>query len=310
MAYTLANIEALKNEPVSALVIKAMSQDNAIMQRIPWVHTAGRAYVYAEDGNAPSVGFRGINRGYEKTMGDYIQKTVTLRIMGADAEIDQFLLDTQGGSVEELRAGAIRKASGQLGLLFNDAFINGDSAAKPSDPSFDGIAKLVKPEGVIEAGENGLQVNTDATREDFLDKLTDLTNATDGKPDMLLMNRQTLAAIKSSARRLNALGEGVDDFGRTVDTFDGVMLIDAGVGPSGAQIIGNGEVQGTAENASSIYAVKFGADAVHAVGTGSYFSVRHLGESVEMPQQVTRVDGYAAVVAKGNNVAVLKGVIA
>lgn len=310
MAYTLANIEALKNDPVSALVIKAMSQDNAIMQRIPWVHTVDRVYTYAEDGSAPNVGFRGINRGYQKSTGDYKQETINLRIMGADAEIDQFLLDTQAGSVEELRAGAIRKASTQLGLLFNEAFINGDSAANANDPSFDGIAKLVKAESVVEAGENGLEVNTDATREDFLDKLTELTNATDGKPDMLLMNRQVLAAIKSSARRLNVLGEGVDDFGRTVDTFDGVALIDAGNGPSGAQIIGNAEVQGTADDASSIYAVKFGPDAVHAVGTGAYFNVRHLGESVEMPQQVTRVDGYAAVVAKGNNVAVLKGVIA
>lgn len=312
MAYTLADIEALKNDPIRSLIVKGMTDGNPVLQRVPWVHSADRTYTWVEDGELPTVGFAAIGGGYQKSTGDYEQKSVALRIMGSDAPIPRFLIDTNGGAMEDLEAGAARKASRALGLLFADAFINGRTNASPAQ--FDGLSRLIPSSHELETGEDGLAINgaTEAARYDFLDQLVKLVGSVEGRPDALFMNSQALSAIKSVGLRLGAVVQSVDEFGRTVSTFDNIPMLDVGVNANKpqTQIIGNTEVQGEAENCTSIYAVKFGEDAVHAVGTGSYFRSVNLGESEVKPEHTVRVDGYVALVRKGNSAAVLRGVIA
>jgi len=69
------------------------------------------------------------------------------------------------------------------------------------------------------------------------------------------------------------------------------------------------ETQGTSNLTSSIYAVKFGADALHGIQTAPV-DVRDLGEIETKPALRTRIEWYSGLVLKDPKCAArLKGII-
>src|SRR5690606_34716066 len=92
-----------------------------------------------------------------------------------------------------------------------------------------------------------------------------------------------------------ALTIAKDDLGREVDMYYGVPFGIIEDDATGAAILGFDEVQGTATDTASIYAVKFGPGAMFGAQTAP-ISVRDLGEQQSKPAFRTRVEHYSTIV--------------
>jgi len=102
--------------------------------------------------------------------------------------------------------------------------------------------------------------------------------------------------------------------GKRIVTWNGIPVLDPGQTAEGVDILPQTETEGSAENASSIYAVKFGqAEGDQGVTglTNGGVQVYDLGELQEKPVYRTRLEFYCGLaVFSGRAAARLTGVLA
>ena len=96
----------------------------------------------------------------------------------------------------------------------------------------------------------------------FLDEMDAFLSCLDGTPSMLLMNRAMLVKLRSIARRAGYYERSQDDFGRTVETYAGVPMVDMGQYFDGESIRDVVETKG---GKTAIYAVSLGLDGFHGI---------------------------------------------
>lgn len=313
MALTLVESAKYSQNDLQRGVIETFVIEANVLDRLPLLPITGNAYAYNEELTLPGIEFRAVNSAYAESTGTINQKTESLVILGGDADVDTFLVKTRG-NLNDLRAAATRGKIKAANYKFQDAFINGDTAVDAN--SFDGLKKRLTGGQVIAAGPNGLPVlgADDAARHAFLDRLDELISLVRGGPDALYMNASILAKIKSSARRLTMITTDRDDFGRTVERYNGIQLIDIGSKADGSLIIPQTEVQGSSgATASSIYAVRFGRDESDQAVTGltnGGIDARDLGEQDAKPVFRTRIEFFCGLgVFGGKAAARLTGVL-
>ncbi len=315
MAVTLAQAATLSQNELQRGVIETFVQESVILDRLPLLPIQGNAYAYNEEATLPGVEFRAVNAGYAESTGTVNQKTETLVILGGDADVDRFIVQTRG-NLNDQRAIQTRLKVKAATYKFQDAFINGDVAVDAN--SFDGLKKRLTGGQVIAAGANGLAVlgASDAERHAFFDVLDAAISAVpgiNGQNGAIYMNAAILGRIISSMRRLTMFTVDLDAFGRRVPFYNGIPLLDIGTKADGTQILPQTEVQGTATTASSIYVVRYGEDETDRAVTGlsnGGIDVRDLGEIDAKPVFRTRIEFYCGLgVFGGKAAARLAGVL-
>ncbi len=310
MALTLAESAKLSQDSLQRGVLETFVQESSVLDRIPLLPINGNAYAYNEEATLPGVEFRAVNSAYAESTGTVNQKTESLVILGGDADVDTFIVQTRG-NLSDQRAFQTRSKVKAASYKYQDAFINGDTATDAN--AFDGLKKRLTGSQVISAGTNG--TGPVAGGHDFFDSLDELVGAVAGGPDALYANRGVISKIMSSARRL-----GGADFitealtSKRVPTYNGIPLLDIGNKADGTPIIPQTETQGTATGtSSSIYAVKFGigeADQSVSGLTNGGVQVKDLGELDSKPVFRTRIEFFCGLgVFGGNAGARLTGVL-
>lgn len=315
MAVTLAQAAVLSQDDLQRGVIETFVQEAVVLDRIPLLTIQGNAYSYNEEATLPGVEFRAVNSAYAESTGTVVQRSESLVILGGDADVDTFIVQTRG-NLNDQRATQTRLKVKSATYKFQDSFINGDVAVDAN--SFDGLKKRLTGAQVIAGGTNGLGVlgADDAARHNFLDKLDALIAAVPGLTGAngaLYMNINILSKIKSSARRLTIYDQTTDNFGKTVATYNGLPLLDIGNKADGTLIIPQSETQGTSNLASSIYAVRFGSDEGDRGTTGltnGGVQVKDLGEIDSKPAFRTRIEFFCGLATFGGRAAArLSGVL-
>jgi hypothetical protein len=314
MALTLAEAAKLSDNDLQRGVIETfvMEEESVILDRIPFLEVTGNAYAYNEEASLPGVEFRAVNAGYTESTGTVNQKTEKLVIMGGDADVDVFIQKTRS-NLNDQRATQERMKVKAATFKFQDTFINGNVEVDAN--SFDGLKKRLTGAQVISAGTNGAEIvgTEENTRFAFYELLDQLCAAVVGGPDALYMNKFILARIKSAARRTGHYETTRDEFGKTIEMFNGIPLRDIGNKADGTLIIPQTETKGTSSTCSSIYAVRFGEDDGDRAVTGligeSGVDVRDLGEITEKPVFRTRIEMFTGLAVFGPGAARLEGVL-
>src|SRR5215210_5427081 len=96
MAVTLAQAALLSNNTLQAGVMKTFVQVSSVLDRIPFMEIQGNAYAYNVEATLPGVAFRSVNEAYVESTGTVNQRTESLVILGGDADVDRFLVQTRG----------------------------------------------------------------------------------------------------------------------------------------------------------------------------------------------------------------------
>ena len=314
---TLAEAAKLSENDLQAGVVETFMMESPVLDRARLKEIEGNAYAYNEEGTLPGVEFRAVNAAYSESTGTVNQRTEGLVILGGDADLDTFIIRTRSNKTDQKATQTALKVKAAA-YKFQDAFINGDVAVDAN--SFDGLKKRLTGAQVITAGANGLPIvgASSADRHAFLDQVDALIASVPGltgENGALYMNDLVKAKLIGSARRELITTTDRDDFGRPIERYRDIPMLDIGTKADGTRILPQTETQGTATDASSIYAVKFGEDeaergvTVLYNGPESVFEVRDLGELQTKPSERIRIEGFLGLaVFSGKGAARLAGV--
>lgn len=258
----------------SSLLLDKLVFDNAIS---PGTGGSTLTYGYIQLKTPSTAAVRAINREYTAGEAKRQEKTAKAVIMGGSFEVDRVLQNTSG-AVDELVFQAQQKIKATTNY-FHNLVINGCAASTGAGyvtGTFDGLRKLL--DGTSNNFTTDIDLS-DASKLDsnsnaFIDQLDQLVHAIDGDASMLLMNSDMLLKVRAAARRAGYYERTKDDFGRVVETFAGIPLLDCGKyynGTSSVDAISTSAPTTAAAGTSSIYAVSIGLDGFHGIsptGTG------------------------------------------
>lgn len=253
----------------SSLLLDRLTFDNAIS---PGTGGSTLVYGYTQLKTPSTAAVRAINSEYTANEAKREKKTTQAIIMGGAFEVDRVIQDTSG-AIDELVFQADEKIKATANF-FTHCVINGTAAgtAAPGKTTgtFDGLNKLLANSSTEYTATADLSTseNVTANYNQFLDELDEFISGLDGMPDMLLMNRKMLSKLRGIARRAGYYDVTKDDFGRGVETYNGIALMDAGEfydGTRTVDIVADTAADSGTFGTSDIYAVKFGLDAFHGI---------------------------------------------
>ena len=244
----------------SSLLLDRMTFDNAIS---PGTGGSTLVYGYTQLKTPSTAAVRAINTEY--TPGEAIreEKTAKAVIMGGAFQVDRVIQSTSG-AIDELVFQADEKVKA-VSNFFTNAVINGTNST-----TFDGLKVLLTGSSTEYTATADLttSANIDANYQHFLDELDEFISGLDGGADMLIMNRKMLGKLRGIARRAGYFSSSRDEFGRVVETYNGIALMDAGQyfnGTNSVDIVSDTPASSGVAGTSDIYAVKFGLDAFHGI---------------------------------------------
>ena len=245
----------------SSLLLDNMVFDNVIS---PGTGGSTLTYGYIQLKTPSTAATRTVGGEYVPGEAKKEKKTTSAIIMGGAFQMDRVIQSTSGAA-DELAFQAEQKIKATANL-FHNLVING--AAEETEGymggTFDGLKKLLAgteneiTSQVSLASSQELDENYNA----FLDEMDAFLSCLDGNPSMLLMNRSMLVKLRSIARRAGYYERTQDGFGRTVETYAGVPMVDMGKFYDGEN------VQDVIENKggkTAIYAVSLGLDGFHGI---------------------------------------------
>ena len=245
----------------SSVLLDNMVFDNAIS---PGTGGSTLTYGYIQLKTPSTAAVRTINGEYTPGEAQREKKTTGAIIMGGAFQVDRVLQNT-AGAADEVAFQAEQKIKATANY-FHNLVING--AAEEEDGyvggTFDGLRKLLS--GTANEISSQVDLTSSAKLDEnynaFLDEMDAFLSTLDGAPSMLLMNRSMLIKLRSIARRAGYYERSTDSFGRTVETYAGVPMVDMGKYYNGET---TQDVVATQEGKTAIYAVSMGLDGFHGI---------------------------------------------
>ena len=301
MAVTLAESAVLSSNQLQRGVIETFVEESAVLDRLPLMEIEGNAYAYNRESALPGIAFRAVNAGYTESTGAFAPFTESLAIMGGDADVDRFIVQTRGNLADQ-RAAQTRLKTKAAAFKFNEAFFEGDTAVDAN--SFDGLRKRLTGAQVITAGANGATLT--------LDMLDQLIDAVIGGPDVIYLPKSQIRKVNALVRATGGtVAEPAESYGKRFFSYGGVPLVDPGVGANGStDILNFDETMGSSSITASLYAVKFGEEEFVSGLTNGGVMVDDLGMLETKPAYRTRVEFYVGMaIFNGKAAARLKGVL-
>jgi HK97 family phage major capsid protein len=279
VALTLTEAAKLSNDVLLTGVIETIIQDSPVLQRLPFIEIVGNGLTYNREETVPDADFFDVGDTWTESTPTFTQVTATLKILGGDADIDNFLKSTRS-NLQDLEAAVVQLKAKALRQKFEDTFINGDTTV--DSKSFDGISKTVPAGQTLSMGVNGASLTLAK-----LDELIDTVKG--GKPDILIMSRRTRRSLNSLARGSGSFLEtDRDEFGGMVSFYDGIPI---GV----SDYVSDSQTQGSSSNASTIYALQFGEGAVAGLTAPGGLQIERVGSLETKDASRIRVKWYVSL---------------
>ncbi len=270
MAVTLAQAKLNVQDDLQMGIIDEFRKNNWILDHITFDDcvspTGGGAtptYSYTRLITQPTADFRAINSEYSAAEVTRQRFSTDIKVFGGAYEIDR-VISNMGGIVSEVELQQSQKIKAAQ-ALFNDTFINGDSATNAN--AFDGIDKAVTGSATeYNASGSAIDLSTSAlvtaNYMAFLDMLDEFLMTLDGTPSVLMGNTKMIAKLRACARRTTMYQSTKNDFGEQIEFYGNVPFIDMGAkAGTNDPVIGTDGTAGT----TSLYAARLALDGVHAV---------------------------------------------
>ena len=280
MALTLAEAAKLSNDILLIGVIETIIYDSPVLQVLPFIEIVGNGLTYNQVDAMPSAQFYNVGEDWVESTPTFTQKTATLKILGGDADVDNFLAATRS-NIQDLEAAVVQLKAKAVQQKFDDTFITGDITVDTK--AFDGIDKLCDAGQTVSMGANGGTLTMDK-----LDELIDKIKG--GKPEMLLMSRRSRRKLTALSR---ATGSGIletdrNQLGQMVQYYDGIPI---GVN----DWIADDKTVGTSSDCSTIYGVQFAEGALAGLTGPGGLQVESVGSLEAKDATRTRVKWYVSL---------------
>ena len=280
MALTLAESAKLSQDMLLTGVIETVIKESPVLQALPFIEVVGNGLTYNQENALPTAAFFAVGDTWTESTPTFTQVTANLKILGGDADVDNFIKTTRS-NLQDLEATVVELKAKATQQKFDETFIDGDTATDAN--AFDGIDKLATSGQTVSMGTNGATLTLEK-----LDEAIDKVKA--GKPHMLLMSRRSRRKLSSLAR---ATGSGLivsdrNEFGMMVDYYDGSPI---GV----SDYVSDAKTVGTSTDCSTIYTVQWGEGAVSGLTAPGSLQAERVGSLETKDATRVRVKWYVAI---------------
>lgn len=290
MALTLTEASKLSNDILLQGVVETIVKESPILRVMPFVEIVGNGLTYNRENALPNIDFYDVGDTWAESTPTFEQKTANLKIMGGDADVDNFLKATRS-NIQDLEAAVVEMKAKALKDKFEDTFIYGDSVS--NSKQFDGLRKLIDTgtagSQLIAAGDSGAALTLS-----MLDQLVDAVKG--GKPDILLMSRRSRRKINALIRASGGMIDSDrDSWGNFIQYWDGVpigvsdWILDTHVVASGI------ETAITGGSCSTIYALQMGEGALCGLTAPGFMTVEPIGSLETKDASRHRIKWYVSL---------------
>jgi hypothetical protein len=290
MSLSLVEGAKLSNDVLLQGVIETIIKDSPVLQEMPFIQIVGNGLTYNQEKALPSVAFYEVGDTWGESTPTFDQKTAVLRILGGDADVDNYLRATRSNvqdietAVIELKAKAVRHA-------FEEAFIYGDHTTNAEE--FDGLVELINTDTasnqVVAAGATGATLTLT-----MVDQLIDAVLG--GKPDMLLMSRRSRRKLNALARAAgNNLEVGQGALGEFVQYYNGIPVGVSDWVLNTHVLTASVESAYTGGLCSTIYALQFGEGGLCGLTSPEGLQVERIGSLESKDATRNRIKWYVSL---------------
>ncbi len=268
MAITLEEARKNVQDDLQMGVIDEFRKSNWILDHIifddavsPTGGGATPTYSYTRLKTQPTAQFRAINSEYTPSEVTKERHSVDIKVFGGSYEIDRVIAN-MGGIASEIELQQSQKIKAAQ-ALFNDTFINGDSAVDTD--AFDGLEKALTGSST-EYNAAGAVIDLSTSEkvtenyQYFLDMLDEFLGGLDGAPSFLAGNTKLISKIRACARRAAMYQTTKNDWGLQVESYGNIPFVDMGAKPGS-----NADVIPTNEDCTSLYVARLALDGLHGV---------------------------------------------
>ncbi|MBI2852450.1 MAG: phage major capsid protein [Chloroflexi bacterium] len=290
MALVLEEAAKLSNDMLLQGVVETIIKESPVLQRLPFVEIVGNGLTYNQEKTLPGIDFYDVGDTWAESTPTFEQKTTNLKIMGGDADVDNFLKVTRS-NLQDLEAAMVELKAKALKDKFEENFIYGNSATNPKQ--FDGLRKLIDTasagDQVIAAGASGATLTLA-----MLDQLIDTIKG--GKPDLLLMSRRTRRKLNALVRAANGMMEtDRDKWGNFIQFWDGVPIAVNDWILDTHTVSGGVEAAITGGTSSTMYAFQMGEGALCGLTAPGHLTVERIGSLETKDASRTRIKWYVSL---------------
>ena len=287
---TLAEAEKLSNDVLLKGIIETIIKDSPILQEMPFIQIVGNGLTYNKENALPTVDFYDVGDTWVESTPTFTKVTATLKILGGDADVDNFLKTTRS-NIQDLESTVIEQKAKALRHEFEKQFLYGNNTTAPKQ--FDGLIKLIDTatasDQVIAMGATGATLTLTK-----IDKLIDAVKG--GKPDLLLMSRRSRRKIQAMARAAGTnleVGEG--KLGDFLQLYNGIPIAISDWVLDTHNVAASLEDSYTSDHDSTIYAIAFGEGALCGLSSPEMIQVERLGSLETKDASRTRVKWYVSL---------------
>ena len=298
----------------SSLLLDLLIFDDSVS---PGTGGSTLTYGYMRTETPSTVATRKLNEEYKPSEAKRKKASADLVILGGSFEIDRVIAETSG-AIDEVNY-QIKEKTKAGSNYFHNLVINGSSASTGTGyvtGTFDGLKKILAGSSTEFTSE--VDISTSAllneNYNELLDELDAFISKLAQKPDVLLMNNQMLTKIRAAARRAGFYERSTDGFGRVVEKYNGIPMMDCEEyydGNSMVEIVETTTPTVDSYGETSIYAVKIGLDAFHGISVDGKKMLRTFLPDFKAPGAVKigEVEMLAGAVLKNSKMAGrLKGI--
>ena len=310
-----------------SLLLDKLVFDNAVA---PGTGGSTLTYGYMKLKTPSTASFRAINGEYTNNEAKREKASADLKIFGGNFKIDRVLINTSG-AVDELDFQLKEKIKGAINLFHNTVIhglnvmlagssteYNAPDYQKTSDTEVDTkktyytksgskYTKVASPEKanignyyeIVNKVKLASSKDMDDNYNDFLDKMDEFVSKMQGKPTMFLGNSKLITKIKGIARRAGYYTKSEDAFGRSIDMWDNIPLVDLEEYYNGTSTEPCVKINSD-EGTTDLYAVQIAKDGFHGVSPTGNDVVQSYLPNLNEPGTVKEgdVEMVAAVVLK------------
>lgn len=294
MSITLAQAKLNATDDVDVQIIDEFQKSSDVLNRLTFddvVSGAGNGatltYGYTRQITQRGAAFRAINSEYTPTEATKARYTVDLKPLGGSFQIDRVLNAVAQAAETAFQMREVLKASS---AKFADSFFNGDTAVDVN--GFDGLSKILTGStteylplnnGTTTGYRDWTLVDTKAEAIAEIEQIDAWLSLLDGTPDAIYGPKKVLSMFKRIAMWADQYEKTTDAFGRRVDSYNGIPLIDPGTKDgSNVDVLATASrdadgagAGGTITNLGDLYAVRYALDGVHGVSMGGQPLVRN-----------------------------------
>lgn len=288
MALTLTEANKLSNDMLLSGVSETIVKESPILSALPFVEVVGTAATYNRENAMATVGWRAVGDTWTEDAPTFTQVTTGLKIVGGDADVDNFLAATRRDA-NDLKAVTLEAKAKAFAHEFEDTFLYGNATSAPQE--FDGLQKLM-PSGqrvAMGSGSTGAALSL-AKLDEMIDKVKP------GKPDMLLMSRAARRRLSVYMRANSSPVQFlIDQFGHRTIAWDTIPIFVSDF-ISDAETISSGAFSAATGGATTtIFALRFGEGLLAGLRNGPLPQVENFDRLETKDASRIRVKGYVSL---------------